>query len=72
MDLHEAITIKFFYEDISPVKNGTVTLGDCSMDFVIHKGRLILSDPCAKEECYQAVYEALKALTVNAFKVTEQ
>lgn len=54
----------------SPLTNGIVTVDGRKMDFVIHKGHLILSDSSIKPEKVQEIKERLKTITTNAYKVS--
>lgn len=53
-----------------PLTNGIVTVDGRKMDFVIHKGQLILSDSSIKPERVQEIKERLKTITMNAYKVS--
>ena len=53
-----------------PWPNGIVTVDGRKMDFVIHKGQLILSDSSIKPERVQEIKERLKTITMNAYKVS--
>ena len=53
-----------------PWPNGIVTVDGQKVDFVIHKGRLILGDPSIKPEKVKKIKERLKTITMNAYKVS--
>lgn len=68
MDAEMKIKINLTW-DVSPVKSGSVTVDDRKMDFMVHNGRLILSDQNASEETIREIGEVLKELTVNVYEV---
>lgn len=68
MDNGMKIIFDVFWDCVGPIKSGTVRVDDFTMDFVVHNGQLILSDPNAKEECRKSIAEALKALGVTVFE----
>ncbi len=62
------VIIDVIWDCGGPTKSGTVRVDGYRMDFVVHNGQLILSDPDASEICIRSVAEALKGLGVNVFK----
>ena len=70
MDTKTKVQVNLFYENISPIKNGTVTVNDENkMDFIIYDGKLILSDENASDVTKNSVWEELKKLGFNVFKL---
>lgn len=70
MDTKTKVQVTLFYENISPIKNGTVTVNDENkMDFIIYDGKLILSDENASDVTKNSVWEELKKLGFNVFKL---
>ena len=53
-----------------PLTNGIVTVDGRKMDFVIHKGRLILGDPSIKPEKVKEIGRMLETLTMDDYKVS--
>ena len=54
-----------------PLTNGIVTVDGRKMDFVIHKGQLILSDSSIKPEKVEEIGKKLKALIIRVYGVNE-
>ena len=52
-----------------PWPNGIVTVDGQKVDFVIHKGRLILGDPSIKPEKVKEIEKILETHTMNVYKV---
>ena len=55
--------------DDCPWTNGIVTVDGQKVDFVIHKDRLILSDPSIKSEKVEEIEKILETHTMNVYKV---
>ena len=53
-----------------PWPNGIVTVEGQKVDFVIHKGRLILGDPSIKPEKVKEIGRMLETLTMDDYKVS--
>ena len=68
MESNMKVTFDVLWNCAGPIKSGTVQVDEFKMDFVVHNGQLILSDPNANEVSMKFVSEALKALGVTVFE----
>ena len=70
MDTKTKVQVNLFYEDVSPIKNGIITIdNDHKVDFIIYDGKLILSDVNVSDLTKELVIEELKKFNFEVFKL---